>query len=131
MRVHMYGFRGKCIVSGELVYGDLITDIEGVAIATDVRITDDVGAFLKRSKQVESNTVGQYTGLKDKNGRKIYEGDIATGKVFNDVWTGEVKYLAPYYAVLGTRSHVILEDLEELRIIGNIYENNDLLEGKE
>lgn len=78
--------------------------------------------------QVDPKSIGQYTGLVDKNGTEIYEGDILTGFVFKERWTGNVKYLAPYFAVLGERSHVILEDLEECRIIGNIYENPELLE---
>ena len=69
----------------------------------------------------------QYTGLKDKNGTEIYEGDILTGFVFKERWTGSVEYLAPYFAVLGENSHIILEDLEECRVIGNIYEHPHLL----
>ena len=69
----------------------------------------------------------QYTGLTDKNGTEIYEGDILTGFVFKERWTGSVEYLAPYFAVLGENSHIILEDLEECRVIGNIYEHPHLL----
>ena|SRR5690554_5921680 len=70
----------------------------------------------------------QYTGLKDKNGREIYEGDILKGLCpLRNEWVGNVKYLAPYYAILGKRSHLMLENFNDMRVIGNIYENPELL----
>ena len=75
----------------------------------------------------ELRVLMQYTGLKDKNGTEIYEGDILTGFVFKERWTGSVEYLAPYFAVLGENSHIILEDLEECMVIGNIYENPHII----
>src|SRR5690625_3000888 len=76
----------------------------------------------------ENFVVMQYTGLKDKNGTEIYEGDIVKGlDPLRDEWIGEIKYLAPYYALLGSRSHLILSDVNNLEVIGNIYENPELL----
>jgi len=82
---------------------------------------------------VDKNTVGQYTGLHDNNGREIYEGDIVDiglknqdGKlVLAPVIYGE--YIAGY--VLDNGGNGIWQRLtKDCKVIGNIYENPDLLE---
>ena len=66
----------------------------------------------------------QYTGLKDKNGKEIYEGDIA---ILPDRWPKfPVRYIDGMFCLEGT-SWPLHEYYEECEIIGNIYENPELL----
>lgn len=90
---------------------------------------------------LEFGSLMQYTGLKDKNGKEIYEGDIV--KTINDYETygmqaGEINEV--YFAFGGFRlkpkyrkgaKGFWLEDGNDVEIIGNIYENSELLKEKE
>ncbi|MGV1096882.1 YopX family protein [Clostridium perfringens] len=80
----------------------------------------------------------QYTGLKDKNGKEIYEGDILinTNKSKLNLGIENQKYLIVYRA-LGFGLKPLFKGMAlkfnytDLELIGNIYENPELLEGEE
>jgi uncharacterized phage protein (TIGR01671 family) len=80
----------------------------------------------------EPSELMQYTGLKDKNGKEIYEGDVVNlvTKDFDYpdvVNTGKVIFEGGSWSVIGKEDDFYLYGQDEVEIIGNIYENNNLI----
>ena len=84
--------------------------------------------FIKNGDLVQLPLM-QFTGLKDKNGVEIYEGDLVH---IAGLGTVPVEYnsFRGMFEFGGDDWHDIIEDLDSLRVMGNIHENPELLEAK-
>lgn len=119
-------FRGKRIDNGEWVYGNLnYGTIEIENIQDTYFISDfDVNPWDKKFYKVIPESIGQYTGLKDKNGQKVFEGDIVRWD--EREWGGTYYELVEWdYDLLDARKNDWHEYCE---VIGNIHDNPELLE---
>lgn len=129
-------FRGKRVDSGEWVEGNLITS----AAYPDRAWISESKTFFDRELQnvgiveVDARTVCEYTGLQDKNGKKIFEGDIVK---YIPIDQGEIGvyyyYIAfedGYFRIGGTDEYISKIYSDEWEVVGNIHDNPELLEVK-
>lgn len=128
-------FRGKTL-SGEWAYGSLIKlDIGYIILTNEVAETSDesderdvVMFSADEIAAVVPQTVGQFTGMLDKNGIKIYEGDVLqiTDEDINESWKSEVepKGIVGVYGY--DFDYTLIEWADDnltFEVIGNIYDN--------
>ena len=115
-------FRGKRLDNEEWVYGSLLL-IENLAYIYDGDSCPSEVNFEYEFIAVDPATVGQYTGLRDRAGEMIWEGDILSDGAF----TYEVRYKGTGFVTI-LYGHVYTMDTRPTKIvIGNIHDNPDLL----
>ena len=142
-------FRGKRLQGGNWVEGYFFkSDInkrERESEKATLIFTPDCDTFItvpecNNSFMVVSDTVGQYTGLKDKNGERIFEGDVCRFREWSKgemCWVGKVHFEHQQFMIFGgpnkeceTMFELCMSRFipEIIEVIGNIQDNPELLD---
>ena len=116
-----FKFRGKGIKSGQWFYGSVVPFGNSAYIFKMFRL------LRMEHAEVDPATVGQFTGLFDKNGKEIYEGDIVrhdeNSKCYSIIYEEPMFRFAPNDDCFAFLNHP-----ELLEVIGNIHDDKKLLE---
>ncbi|EIA7945359.1 hypothetical protein LS107_001631 [Listeria monocytogenes] len=128
-------FRAKRIDNGEWIYGNLMQfEDSATFIFADERKGDSTLTYahfiINNMHAIDERTVGQYTGLKDKYGKKIFEGDICWeeyGECYGVIKFEDAEFLYLWENI----AENLWEAADDIEICGNIHENPELLEGTE
>lgn len=152
-------FRGKMIPENEWIFGTILripappvcfgkseTDKYYIQFPDPRYMPDWNMPYRMVQGEVNPDTIGQYTGLHDKNGKEIYEGDIVLYQDWEMAYEGGgndsfinkgiVEYCEDNCCFNVTErqtvdlADVLYKDNEDLEVIGNIYDNPELLGGE-
>lgn len=126
-------FRGKHIYTGRWIEGSYVHRTKFCGDTDDAHFILSGGGFdcgeYGAAFTVDPETVGQYTGLEDRNGRKIFEGDIVAHVEFPDEPT-LICWHKSGFAIKGLwYESDILRYIKHIEVVGNIHDNPDMIDG--
>ena len=139
-------FRGKTVgTNGKFVYGNLIY-VEGYCCILERKedlhpmdepyLDGEIGWIDGKATPVHPETVGQFTGLHDKNGKMIFEGDICKtdlkwGSLLQIIFNN---YCATFQVLFddgySEDFRQLYSDVRHIEVIGNIHDNPELMEAR-
>lgn len=134
-------FRGKGTIDGEWKYGYYAGEVCKTPFSPTTKQDNIIQLGSNLWCEVVPDTVGQFTGLTDKNGTKIFEGDIVEYKTGDKLRIGRVffsDFRASFSVTAGKNGSArINNDLfnyiqngNSVIVIGNIYDNPELIGGE-
>ena len=115
-------FRGKRVDNGEWTYGYLFVCWDRCYILWGMSGDNPI------KEEVIPETVGEYTGLTDKNGKRIFEGDIISGRgdTYKVMFYEGVFQVENSHYITGLYVAIHMDKINE--VVGNIYDNPEMLE---
>lgn len=127
-------FRGKVSDNGNWIEGSLIVgrDLESGEF---IYIVSPLSAYYTEAKKVIPESVSEFTGLTDKNGKKIFEGDVVRfsynendkdPKFYSIEWKSD----RACFGYGETADKMLEVDALHCEVIGKIHDNPELLKGK-
>ena len=121
-------FRGKRKDNGEWIYGDLVHNTWGYFIINHFAIHNDKIVSVIEA-EVIPETIGQFTGLHDKNGKEIYEGDIVETNYGKSIIEWNLKTARweqqLFHSSLDSERCSLMDWNKGIKVIGNVHERSE------